>query len=209
MKNETFTGRNYKMATGDRIYIGGGVGETVSTPPEEGSVMTAEGWGEITTSHPKTAVPYWGLLADLEVGWVICDGQNGTPDLRSQFIRGASSDAQVGTTHAYTTARPRNTAFATDADSHTHYSKDWHIKSVTRGRQTADFATNMKNHNGWTNYMASGGDAGKGDAGIDFNVSSSETDETSTDSHGHSINGGGDSETAPQHIFMYWITYIG
>ncbi len=32
------------MAAGDRTYIGGGVGATPSTPPEDNSVMTAEGW---------------------------------------------------------------------------------------------------------------------------------------------------------------------
>ncbi len=35
------------MATGDRIYIGGGEGATTSTPPEDNSVMTSEGWTKL------------------------------------------------------------------------------------------------------------------------------------------------------------------
>jgi hypothetical protein len=30
---------------------------------------------------------YNGLLNNIPVGWVICDGTNGTPDLRGRFIR--------------------------------------------------------------------------------------------------------------------------
>lgn len=33
-----------------------------------------------------------GLLSDVPDGWSICDGTNGTPDLRDKFIRGASGE---------------------------------------------------------------------------------------------------------------------
>ena len=43
---------------------------------------------------PKgTIIPYWGEENDIDFRyWAICDGQNGTPDLRDQFILGAQFD---------------------------------------------------------------------------------------------------------------------
>jgi microcystin-dependent protein len=32
-----------------------------------------------------------GSVANIPIGWALCDGQNGTPDLRERFIVGASS----------------------------------------------------------------------------------------------------------------------
>ena len=28
--------------------------------------------------HAKTAIPYWGVVGDLDAGWQVCDGTNGT-----------------------------------------------------------------------------------------------------------------------------------
>lgn len=39
---------------------------------------------------------YGGLVADIPAGWSICDGTNGTPDLRERFIYGCAADADVG-----------------------------------------------------------------------------------------------------------------
>lgn len=47
--------------------------------------------------HPHTIHAYWGRASDLEPGWAICDGTNGTPDLRDKEIIGAATDAEVGT----------------------------------------------------------------------------------------------------------------
>jgi hypothetical protein len=33
-----------------------------------------------------------GLIADIPSGWVLCDGTNGTPDLRDKFVVGAKQD---------------------------------------------------------------------------------------------------------------------
>ncbi|WP_353102369.1 hypothetical protein [Myroides odoratus] len=49
----------------------------------------------------KAAVPVglismWsGALRDIPLGWVLCDGQNGTPDLRDRFIVGAGKDYSI------------------------------------------------------------------------------------------------------------------
>ena len=42
---------------------------------------------------PAGVIVMWGgLLANIPTGWALCDGQNGTPDLRSKFIKGASAE---------------------------------------------------------------------------------------------------------------------
>jgi hypothetical protein len=38
-----------------------------------------------------------GALVDIPDGWVLCNGSNGTPDLRSNFIQGAAVGANPGT----------------------------------------------------------------------------------------------------------------
>ena len=39
-----------------------------------------------------------GLIANIPSGWVICDGANGTPDLRDKFVRGAGAGDEAGGT---------------------------------------------------------------------------------------------------------------
>ena len=39
-----------------------------------------------------------GLIANIPSGWVICDGANGTPDLRDKFVRGAGAGDEAGAT---------------------------------------------------------------------------------------------------------------
>lgn len=50
-------------------------------------------------SVPAGVIVMWGgLLANIPSGWVLCDGLNGTPDLRDRFIRGAANGANPGAT---------------------------------------------------------------------------------------------------------------
>lgn len=40
---------------------------------------------------------WYGLAADVEAGWFICDGSNGTPNMVNRFPMGAANDAAMGT----------------------------------------------------------------------------------------------------------------
>lgn len=43
---------------------------------------------------PSGAIVMWGgLIANIPAGWLLCNGQNGTPDLRDRFIKGATLEA--------------------------------------------------------------------------------------------------------------------
>jgi len=42
-----------------------------------------------------TILPYVGDLADIPKGWYLCDGSNGTPDLRNRFLEGTTTKANI------------------------------------------------------------------------------------------------------------------
>lgn len=48
---------------------------------------------------PSGAITLWsGLLANIPPGWALCDGTNGTPDLRDKFVKGAAAGQNPGGT---------------------------------------------------------------------------------------------------------------
>ena len=59
---------------------------------------------------PKGVIVMWsGALAEIPNGWILCDGNNGTPDLRDRFVMGAGTSQYQGTfggsfTHSHTGA---------------------------------------------------------------------------------------------------------
>jgi hypothetical protein len=56
--------------------------------------------GPITTPGEHGIIALWsGSIASIPIGWVLCDGTHGTPDLREKFIMGANaSTTPPGTT---------------------------------------------------------------------------------------------------------------
>lgn len=51
----------------------------------------------VTASIPKNVIVMWsGSVAAIPATWVLCDGSNGTPDLRSRFVVGAGGNYAVG-----------------------------------------------------------------------------------------------------------------
>jgi microcystin-dependent protein len=52
-----------------------------------------------STALPNNTVAFWsGSIATIPTGWQLCDGTNGTPDLRDLFLVGAGSTYGVGDT---------------------------------------------------------------------------------------------------------------
>jgi type II secretory pathway pseudopilin PulG len=45
---------------------------------------------------PRGAIIAWDGAETLPAGWAICDGQNGTPDLRKKFVMGTGEKSDVG-----------------------------------------------------------------------------------------------------------------
>lgn len=68
-------------------------------PGETGQTGQTGPAGADATPLPAGVIVMWGgLLANIPAGWVLCNGQNGTPDLRDRFIRGAANGANPGST---------------------------------------------------------------------------------------------------------------
>ena len=70
-----------------------------------------------------------GLLANIPSGFALCDGENGTPDLRGKFVKGAAASVDPGATGGAATHTHAVGTYATDVHagvtvqdhaSHTH-----------------------------------------------------------------------------------------
>lgn len=70
-----------------------------------------------TTSLPTGIITMWyGTTTNVPSGWALCNGLNGTPDLRDRFILGAGTTYTAGTTGGSSTA----TLSVSNMPSHTH-----------------------------------------------------------------------------------------
>ncbi|RBQ30683.1 hypothetical protein CRU92_10945 [Arcobacter sp. FW59] len=83
------------------------------------------------SSVPEGLISMWsGTIANIPSGWALCNGQNGTPDLRDRFIVGAGSSYNVGVTggskdsivvsHTHTQASHTHTGTVGASGAHTH-----------------------------------------------------------------------------------------
>lgn len=97
---------------------------------------------------PSNVIAIWsGSIGTIPAGWVICDGNNGTPDLRDRFILGAGSTYAVDETGG--------------ALTHTHtFTTDGHTHFISYGGQLdagTDFnnLTNSNTDSGTTNTGSS------------------------------------------------------
>lgn len=77
------------------IYQGNKIKGSFSMNQEENQTIVLD---SIPSSIPKGIICMWsGAEANLPKGWALCDGRNGTPDLRNRFILG-SDFLDAGTT---------------------------------------------------------------------------------------------------------------
>lgn len=84
--------------------------------------------------HKGFILEWWGETEDIPQGWQLCDGKNGTPDLRGRMVLGASKDSQLNEVggfldstlveHTHTTGvqdtKHTHTGTTTSAGAHSH-----------------------------------------------------------------------------------------
>ena len=76
-----------------RVYK---TGETV---PRSSIIVTRYNKSLDSSSIPSgTIITWYGALGSIPSGFVLCDGSNGTPDLRNRFIVGAGNSYTLGAT---------------------------------------------------------------------------------------------------------------
>lgn len=115
---------------------------------------------------PAGIIAMWsGTLATIPAGWALCNGQNGTPDLRDRFVVGAANGANPGATGGATTHQHDA---HTGVISHTHPvsvtdPQHAHVQGVnstaTGGLSgyTADTSTNTRANSGYSTSPAATG----------------------------------------------------
>jgi hypothetical protein len=79
--------------------------------------------GTVSGAIPVGVITMWyGSIVSIPSGWALCNGANGTPDLRDRFVVGAGTTYAVATTGGFTDAilvSHAHTATVTDP-GHTH-----------------------------------------------------------------------------------------
>jgi len=77
---------------------------------------------DIMALFEKVAMPFWGTIAQIHPDFLICDGNNGTPNLLARFIQGVATAAtDPGATGGATSKNAEDRAYVnrgfTDAQS--------------------------------------------------------------------------------------------
>jgi len=99
---------------------------------------------------PPGLIAMWsGSVANIPSGWALCDGRNGTPDLRDRFIVGAGGSYNVGDTGGASSVTLNTSQIpshshsgsASSAGSHTHGASPYVTNSSYRNFIAADMAT--------------------------------------------------------------------
>ena len=124
------------MSFGGNISVAGNASVTGTTtllddlilggsPGTSGQVVVSQGagnppaWGNAFVAG---MIMMWsGTIATIPSGWLLCNGSNGTPDLRNRFVIGANAD-DAGVAKTNITGSPTQTGGSKDAIvvSHTH-----------------------------------------------------------------------------------------
>lgn len=160
-------------------------------------------------------VMWSGLLSQLPEGWVLCDGTNGTPDLRDKFIVGAGREYTIGDTGG----AKEVTLTVSQMPSHNHTMG----KAGSHGHTGSTSISGNHTHSylcirdGNTSSGVGGSSAFRYDPYVNRTTSSAGDHShslslNSAGSHTHTINntGGGQAhENRPPYYALAFIMYIG
>jgi hypothetical protein len=141
--------------------VGGAVGINHPTPEQTLDVI---GTARATTFIGNGIIPingiimWWGTIASIPTGWRLCDGTNGTPDLRDRFVLGAGNSYTAQTTGGSVTIAVSN------IPAHTHgftfpsvgYSATFNSSQEALsvgGRNNGDQARTFSSTGGGSNYL--------------------------------------------------------
>lgn len=134
-------------------------------------VVAHDGTGKLQVAAPLDAllpagviVMWSGTLGTVPSGWALCDGDNGTPDLRNRFVKGWSQGINPGTTggsvthtHAYTDVPNHTHPVSVTDPGHAHIQG---VNSATTGGlsgYTPDTSTNTRVNSGYATSSATTG----------------------------------------------------
>lgn len=143
---------------------------------------------------PTGVIVMWsGAIASIPSGWFLCNGTNGTPDLRNRFIVGAGSTYAVAATGGSTDATlpsHTHTGSTNSAGAHTHLI---YVASDSYG--VGDQSTS------WS-------DTGGNDEQTRYDKTAGATNEAGSHSHSFTTNSTGSSATNANLPPYYSLAYI-
>lgn len=102
-------------------------------------------------------IPWFGNVADIPDGFVLCNGTNGTPDLRNRFIVGAGSSYSLSTIGGTDTVNISNANLPSDGLNAFGYSCVGHYCTWGQGNfgvREGEFIArdSLDGSNGWQDY---------------------------------------------------------
>jgi len=92
----------------------------------------------LSSTTPGTIAIWSGTISNIPAGWLLCDGSNGTPDLRGRFLEGAAVGASPG---AMGGADSHSHTELSAGDAHTH------ILESAGAHQHTTSSSGSHNHN--------------------------------------------------------------
>ena len=126
-------------------YLGIKVGNDSEMLPRQRISSVAYAFTAGSGGVPQGAIIMWsGAINQIPEGWALCDGNDGTPDLRNRFIVGAGSGYAV----AATGGEASHTLTIAEIPAHNHGVTDpGHIHAYKNGSDTTSsgYAANTNN----------------------------------------------------------------
>ena len=135
------------------------------------------------SSLPSGIIAMWsGTASNIPTGWLLCDGSNGTPDLRDRFIVGAGSTYSPKATGGEATHKLTIAEIPSHSHTATLNLSNLTVNSAGSHKHTVDTTT-------VGNEASDGQFAG---AGFYVNRNTSTKNTSSSGNHTHTITGSGD-----------------
>lgn len=96
--------------------------------------------GADSGSFPSGIICMWsGTSNAIPNGWALCNGSNGTPDLRNRFIVGAGSTYDVGDTGGSNTVRLTTRNMPSHSHAGSSHSHDIYLTRVIHGNDSGRY----------------------------------------------------------------------
>jgi microcystin-dependent protein len=152
------------------------VGVTLGTYDNIYGIIGVQSSGSGTTIPSGLISIWYGAIGSVPSGWYLCDGSNGTPDLRDRFVIGAGNTYAVAATGGATS----KTLSTTEMPSHGH------TFSATTGAMSAN---ETHSHTTTNSYYTPDGSAGTFTRGGSANFTSNNAVNSASTAHTHDVSG--------------------